>query len=172
MSIAVSAVIAPSRFIRRLRIVLAMGATLLAIAILMNLGINAPPLKRFVASIVALVAACGLASPIRSNRIVARLHISGHGQIRIGQDIASTSAVSSNSQVLHPSPWTLQPGTLIHPQLLLLRLRHSTGRDKTLLICRDSVSEEAFRRLSVACRWIAAHATRRPRSIVNDVVRK
>ena len=51
------------------------------------------------------------------------------------------------------------PGSVIWPQMLLLRLR-TLGDDNmiNLMILSDAVSTDEFRRLSIACRWIVAKA--------------
>jgi len=43
------------------------------------------------------------------------------------------------------------------PNFLLLRLRDGEGRVYNVAVLPDSLPGEAFRALSVACRWIAAH---------------
>lgn len=52
------------------------------------------------------------------------------------------------------------------PKLLLLRLRSNSGRLTILPILPDSVSFQSFRSLSVACRWIAARINREDNEIL------
>ncbi|MDP9108914.1 MAG: flagellar hook-length control protein [Pseudomonadota bacterium] len=81
------------------------------------------------------------------------IDISGHGQIRLSS--YAGEPLQAGSGVDTAPVWQLLPGSLLHPQLLILHLQSHEHRLR-LPIWSDSVSPEAFRRLSVACRWIAA----------------
>jgi toxin CptA len=148
MSIAVSAVIVPSRLLRRA--VLCHGAANLAVAAALGAGLARPfyvPL--------AGAAACALAGvlilcALVPGRKVRRIDISGLGQLRltVQQDIGAHGAQAAPLRVL--------PGSTLWPGLMLLRLRGEDGAVRHLALLPDSVEAGQFRRLSVAIRDISA----------------
>ena len=88
--------------------------------------------------------------------------ISSAGQIRLLKLGSSANDMqeyfdidSTNSFVVN-----LLENSTLWPKLLLLHLRSDSGRLVVLPILPDSVSIQSFRSLSVACRWIAAHINR------------
>ncbi|MFD2272258.1 flagellar hook-length control protein [Undibacterium arcticum] len=87
-----------------------------------------------------------------------RIDISGIGQIRLTDDkaLADISA-SASIDAAHGELVSLMPGSTLWPMLLLLSLKHEDGRTWVVPVLRDNVASDAFRRLSVACCWIAAH---------------
>lgn len=87
-----------------------------------------------------------------------RLDISGTGQVRISGKLLATSddAATPNASANTTRLCKILTGSLLIPSLLVLRLQQDAGSVITLAIFRDSVSPEAFRRLSVACHWVAA----------------
>lgn len=154
LSIAVSAIVCPSR-IGQL-IYLSMSTLLLATAVLL-LGVAASE-KLFIvragSSGVAFCCAVMVFIHAKNSRLPVCLDISGQGQIRL---VSQAAATSSATEIFRDdSLFYLQPYTLIFPSLLLLRLKAETGPVISLPIFTDSVSSTAFRRLSVACRWIAS----------------
>ena len=91
---------------------------------------------------------------IIQQRTIFDLHISGAG------DLTLTPVTENDNGFLvgknpHANARWLARGSLITPILLVLRLADNCGDIKPLLIFPDSVSNDVFRRLSVACRWLA-----------------
>jgi hypothetical protein len=89
-----------------------------------------------------------------------RLDISGTGQIRlhrtanVGQRRASGAEKSAADDGLLV---ILLADSTMWPRFLLLRLQDGEGGVHRVVILPDSLPFEAFRAVSVACRWIAAH---------------
>lgn len=103
----------------------------------------------------AFFAAVVIFMQVMVSRPFARIDISGQGQIRLVLCREPVVASVAKTVVDHDGVLHLQPGTLIFSSLLLLRLKDEASRSHSLLIFPDCVSASAFRRLSVACRWIA-----------------
>lgn len=142
MSIAVSAVVTPSRCLRAL--VLAYGFANLAAAF--AVGLLLP--ERFVLgrwSAICFLVAGGvlLSSAVRPTKM-RQIDISGLGQVRltVQQDMACSDADGVAVALL--------AGSTIWPRLLLLRLGHPGGTVSVLPVLRDSVAPSVFRPLSVA----------------------
>lgn len=161
MSIAVSAIIRPSRILGAMMLLMASLAS--AVGILIGLGIIgelASPI-RYAAASIPILAFFGFYHGIRSRKPI-QLDISGIGQIRIStwsgeppcRDAKRTHVGDDDEDV------RLLPDSTLWPRMLLLRLEDANGRLTTLPVLPDSVSREAFRALSVACKWIAANEVR------------
>ncbi|MGS0742030.1 hypothetical protein ACVBEF_09380 [Glaciimonas sp. GG7] len=89
----------------------------------------------------------------RRSRHSVRIIIHANGQIGV-VEIAANSAIDNANQVstiVH-----LLIGSTLWARLLLLHFRLDDGRMKFVVILPDCVSEDVFRTLSVACRWIAS----------------
>ncbi|WP_253273694.1 flagellar hook-length control protein [Collimonas arenae] len=161
MSIALSAVIKPSRLLFVLVVVectlVGLIGALIACGIVGNLLL---PERLALATLCVLAAAYGMLRYYRDRRTI-QIDVSGTGQIQIAE-IAKPVAINAN-QVSAPMlmPAQLLQGTTIWSHLLLLRLRLASGSVRTIAILPDCVSKDSFRVLSVACRWIAAHANRK-----------
>jgi toxin CptA len=148
MSIAVSAVIIPSRLLRLVR--LGFGAANLGAAAALGFGAPGP------SSLAVAGAGCCLLAGVlvlRSGGLgskVSRIDISGLGQLRqtVQQGIGSNNAPAVLVQLL--------PGSTIWPGLLLLRLRGEDGAVRSLVLATDSIEAGKFRQLSVAIRDIAS----------------
>lgn len=141
MSIAVSAVIVPSRLLRCAQVLF--GAANLAAAA--ALVVRAPA-----AATACLLAAAVLLGALARGPTVRRIDISGLGQLRltVQQDIGAGAARVELAEVLR--------GSTAWPGLMLLRLRRADGRVGALALLPDSVESGQFRCLSVAIRNIAA----------------
>jgi hypothetical protein len=158
MSITVSAVVKPSRFV--LALTAAMCAGSIAIGVYAGIGLSGD---------VSLVLRIGIGSAcigaaifvffhVMSTRKTLRLDISGIGQIRLTDDMAPAGiTATASTDAAHGELVSLMPGSTLWPMLLLLSLKSEDGRTRALSILPDCVAPDAFRRLSVACRWIAAH---------------
>jgi toxin CptA len=149
MSIAVSAVIVPSRLLRR--VLLCYGLANLGAGAALAAGLARPFALAWLAA-----AACGLAGAAVLRALarrpnVRRIDISGLGQVRltVQQGIGTRAAPP-------PVPMSLLPVSTVWPGLLLLRLCGDDGARCALLLLPDSVEAGQFRRLSVAVRDIAS----------------
>jgi toxin CptA len=141
MSIAVSAVIRPSRLLR-------LAQALLCLLVLACCAV----VEQRAAAMVLLVAATAGAACHRGIVKPARIDISGVGHIRL--------TVYHQVDTLRPvpgEPVRLLPGSTLWPMLLLLRLGSADGRVHWLAVLPDSVAPDAMRRLRLAARAIAAH---------------
>jgi toxin CptA len=145
MSIAVSAVIIPSRLLRRA--LLCQAAANLAVAAALGSGLARPfwlPL--------AGAAGCALAAvlflwSLASARKVRRIDISGLGQLRL----TVQQSIGVRIALLR-----LLPGSTLWSGLMLLRLGGEDGVILRLVLLPDSMEAGQFRRVSVAMRDIAS----------------
>jgi toxin CptA len=160
MSIAVSAVVKPSRCLLAMVGCICMGVVFVGLMIgAGQLGGLAFSLRVSIALCCTFLAFFGLYYTVQTRK-THHIDISGIGQIRIVE--YSTLAASSSKFV--SSPWqdtgevvSLMANSTLWPSVLLLRLKHEDQRITTLSIFPDSIDTEGFRALSVACHWIAAH---------------
>jgi hypothetical protein len=147
MSIAVSAVVKPSRLLR-----MALSGYALACACAAVLLLFGDP-GRF--HFPALLGAACLLAALAAGRAAARrattrlIDISGLGEIRL--------TVQQSMGVAAPrKPVLLWPGSTLWPRVLLLLLRDADNGALTVLpILPDSLSHEQFRKIGVALRAIA-----------------
>jgi toxin CptA len=148
MSIAVSAVIVPSRVLRWA--MLCYGVAAVGAGVGLALGaVNLTASQAAVAGLCVLAGAAVLCSPA-PGRNVRRIDISGLGQLRltVQQGVGQAGA--------HVGVMQLLPRSTAWPGLLLLRLRGGEGQFCTLVLLPDSVEKGQFRRLAVAIRDIAS----------------
>jgi hypothetical protein len=163
MSIAVSVVVKPSRLFFGLCAGLCCACALLGCAVFLG---AVPALSRsmsFAAGLFCVAAAVyGLRSAWRSRQAWG-LDISGTGQIRLHRAANIEQRPSSDTENCSPPDGLLVillPDSTMWPRFLLLRLQDGEGAVHHVAILSDSVPSEAFRAVSVACRWIAAHRFR------------
>lgn len=157
MSIALSAAIRPSRFLAGLHF--AMAAVLLATACWLmqaadRLG-SSFQLHQMLAIVCAIASFALIVQPLR-RRTALRIDITGLGQIRLVETLPDAEAGSRRLSDAVGEVVQLRQGSTLWPSLMVLRLQAVSGRFTTLILLPDSVSDDAFRALSVACRWIAA----------------
>lgn len=159
MSIAVTVMVRPSRFLSELLRSMCLCVALVGIAIGFSwVGDLSLPFR------LPIAAACILASATyfyaKHNCNTYQIAISGDGQIRLSEYGAVFDAT------LHPACndasgdaylVSLQENSIIWPLLLLLRLKADNGKTFIVPIFPDGLSVSGFRCLSVACRWIAMH---------------
>jgi hypothetical protein len=169
MSIALSAHLRPSRLLTALHF--AMAAVLLSTAIwlLQSAGyLGFPFLLHHALAIVCAIASIALiVQPLR-RKTALRIDVTGLGQIRLVETLPDAAARSL--------PWSdavgevvqLRQGSTLWPSLMVLRLQAVSGRVTTLILLPDSLSDDAFRALSVACRWIASRQANHD-ALSNDV---
>ncbi len=116
------------------------------------------PQRIALALLPAMVAAAAVRLLCQTKRL-RRLDISGSGQIRLSSPVELVSAgcggTSAATELDLPGLCQLVAGSALLRSLLILRLQQKSGHIITLVIFRDSVSKDGFRRLSVAFRWIA-----------------
>ena len=146
MSIALSAVVRPSRLLRCALLLYGAAHAVAALALLYMTD------ARTASALVAL--ACALAAGLAwrcacRNGTAQRIDVSGIGAVRVTvQQMAARDAQES-------VPVQILTGSTLWPCLLLLHLKGPDGQRRTLLIAPDSLSAEEFRALAVACRSIA-----------------
>lgn len=151
MSIAVSAVIIPSRLLRRA--LLCYGLANLGAGVALGAGWARPFWLPWACAGCCLLAGVLVLRSLAHGPKVSRIDISGLGQLRltVQQGIGSSDAPADLVQLL--------PGSTVWPGLLLLRLRGEDGVLVALALLPDSVESGQFRRLSVAIRDIASRTT-------------
>lgn len=167
MSLAVSAVIAPSR---RLRCLLAAFCASLCAAAL-AVGLLLPERFAFGGAVACapLLAALSLArrlthstAILHSIATVRRIDISGVGQIRltVQQELGEGGPAAG---IPEPgSAMTLLPGATVWPCCILLRLRAEDGATWPLVLLPDAVGAGQYRALAVAVRALANGAATIP----------
>jgi hypothetical protein len=151
MSIALSVALHPSKIVRICVILFAV--------LLLSIGIYIATLKNLsILNQSGLVALCCFAAFrcfIYNQKIARtswRIHISGQGQLRC-QSNSETDDISDTPLL------NLMPGTTLWTHALFLRLHNPEQNTKlNLVVLSDALSKDEFRRLAVACKWIAAHA--------------
>ena len=112
-------------------------------------------LQHVLAIICAIASFALIVQPLR-RRTALRIDVTGLGQIRLLETLPDAEAGST--------PWSdavgevvqLRQGATLWSSLMVLRLQAVSGRLTTLILLPDSVSDDAFHALSVACRWVAA----------------
>jgi toxin CptA len=145
MSIAVSAVVRPSRCLRAL--VAAYGLTNVAAAV--AAGLLVPDRLAYAPLSAAFFLCAGgfLLHGCTTLTKTRRIDISGVGQLRltVQQDMRTRTA-DNDAGV----PVVVLPGTTIWPAAMLLRLQSEQGAVTLLAVLRDSVAPGEFRALAVA----------------------
>lgn len=161
MSIAVSADIKPSRLLLILMAVASVIVAFIGVIFAFALVGQLSFIFRMALAAVCVLAAALAFWLVLQNRKAVWLHISGTGQIRLVEHHAVARA-KTGSQVMRGGVAQLLAGSTVWPNLLLLRLRLDNGRVRTIPILPDSVPQETFRALQVACRWVASHNSEAP----------
>jgi len=151
MSIAVSAVVKPSRLLRAALLLYA-GVNLAVAGVLLAATPGAFRAQPLIAAC-CLAAAAGAAAGFVSAGNKRRIDISGVGEMRVTvqQKLAGSGAQTT--------PCTLLPGSAVLPGLLLLVLRRDDAPAGVVAVFADSVSAAEFRALAVAIRVIGAQQT-------------
>jgi toxin CptA len=159
MSIAVSAVVKPSRILLAAIGGMCVGAVVVAGMVgLGQIGKLSTLPRLFIAGSCGLAAFFAFYSAVQSRKTF-RIDISDIGQIRleeyIGAEKFSSATGAAKNNVVE-----LMPDSTIWPHLLLLRLRSDDNQITVLPILRDCVGVGIFRALSIAFRWIATQNSR------------
>jgi len=159
MSIAVSAVVRPSRF---LFVMLGAMSTLVAViggAVATGMVGNLTVALRFAFGICTIFFAFLGFYHGACHRKPIHIDISGTGALRLAE--ATLKRPCAHTKWPHVEDNNeevcLLKSSTIWPCLLLLRLQSDSGKITVLPILPDSVSQNGFRALTVACRWVAAH---------------
>jgi toxin CptA len=157
MSIAVSAIVRPSR--RLSSLVGAMSSIVLAGGVAIAAGFAAefsPFLRWPLASSIVFLSFFGFYHGTRCRKPI-QLDISGTGQIRLTEvDSVRPCREREWPHVdVYGEAFVLLSDSTLSACVLLLRLRAESGRIITVPVLPDSVSRDTFRALSAACRWIA-----------------
>jgi toxin CptA len=165
MSIAISAVVKPSRsllvIVSGMSVGIILAAGMVASARVGELSIYS---RLLVAGLCVLAAIAGFFQAFRKRKTF-HIDISGIGQIRLSEynGIVTSPAFSGQSKsdsCGEDEVVKLMADSTIWPHLLLLRFQGEGGRISAIPILPDCMVEDSFRALSVACRWIAAQNTR------------
>lgn len=142
MSIAVSTVVQPSRLLSLMTMVMCIAVLCAGMAVGSGLvGESSPAVRIVVAGICVLAAAHAFRR--EKKRQSYAIHVSGTGQIRLSAGDA------------HAEPVALLPTSVLWPVLLILHLQNAKQHTETVIVLPDSAPADGFRRLLVACRWIA-----------------
>lgn len=158
MSIAVSAVVLPSRFLLAAVGVMCIGIALCAGLIgAGHIGALSKPIRLLIAGSCIFAAFSGFYWTARTRKTF-RIDISDIGQIRL-EEYTGSGKFSSLAERAKSNMVNLMPDSTIWTHLLLLRLRGEDDQIKVLPILRDCVDDDDFRRLSIACRWIAVQTS-------------
>lgn len=131
-----------------------------------EVGDLAGPLRWTAAIFLLFIASFGLYHTVRRRKPL-HIHISGTGQVRIAA--IDEAGIPCEREKW---PYVKQDGELVSLLddstlwrcMLLLCLRTEGGKLVVVPVLPDGVSRESFRKLSVACRWIAAHVVSPERS--------
>ena len=158
MSIAVSAVVLPSRFLLVAVGGMCIGITLFAGLIgVGRIGELSKPLSLLISGSCILAAVSSFYRTGRKRKTF-RIDISDIGQIRL-EEYTGSGKFSWRAEGAKSNMVNLMPDSTIWTHLLLLRLRGEDDQIKVLPILRDCVDDDDFRRLSIACRWIAVQTS-------------
>jgi toxin CptA len=157
MSIAVSAVIMPSRLLR------ASLAAQCAACAGVGIFLAASPAGMFLFSGALAVCCCACAGAamlafLRAGKM-RRIDISGLGKLRVTvqQNGGEADAKSAGADA---GLATLQPGSTVWPRMMMLLLCDGKGAGSVVAVLPDSVSAEQFRALAVAIRTMGGQETR------------
>lgn len=157
MSIAVSAVVKPSRLLFLLvggmSLILLLVAGLIAFGSIGNLSIA----TRLVLALMCVAAALYAFFRAMPGGEIHAIQIAGTGQIRV-------VVLKKHASVALEDLVATEPGELMHllpvstlwSGLLLLHLQNGQQKIIVMPILPDSVTQQSFKALLVACRWIAA----------------
>ncbi|QRX83341.1 hypothetical protein [Glaciimonas sp. PAMC28666] len=152
MSIAISALVLPSRVLFALASIVSIAGAL--ISVLVGLGFigRLPPISGAIFGFFGLsISLIGWLRYQQAARPL-RLNISSAGQISIRELLPDAMGGSFKAPVLAQ----LLSGSTLWAHCLLLRFQLNNGQTKSVVILPDCVPENIFRSTSVACRWIAS----------------
>lgn len=165
-ALAISVMVRPSRLL-----LLAAGG--ICLAVLCAAGLTAfggadtlPSMLRFsAAGICAVLAASGFFRVLGARKTF-HIDISGVGQIRLRQDIDLAASAAHTKHAITDGQSgaevvQLLADSTLWPHFMLLRLKFDNGRIAAIPVLPDSMDADSFRRLALACRWVAAQTSAR-----------
>jgi toxin CptA len=160
MSIAVSAIVHPSRLLQVMVGIISTISAAIGIGIATGVISELPFGPRSLIAIFSIfLAVFGFYHGMRHRKTI-QIDISSSGQLRLTEVVNEGACrggnwphVEKNGQL-----FCLMMNSTIWPHLLLLRLQAESGLIQVVLILPDCVSKENFRAMSVACRWVATHS--------------
>ena len=152
MSIAVSAVVRPSHLHMRLSV--GMGIVLMSAATLLERAAD-ERLHHALAAVCAIASVAVLLFLLHGRKAF-RIDITGLGQIRLVDTSLIAEAGLTTSSPGNGEVVQLLRSSTVWSSLMVLCLQSESGGITVLIIFPDSTDCDAFRSLSVACRWIAA----------------
>ena len=167
MSIAVSAVVRPSRLLLTMVSTACLCVILIAALVGCNYFVIFPIWSRLLLTLIYFIVANACWGLFFFTQKFYLISISSAGQIRLlelGSSAKNVPEVFDANNTAWFAVNLLEDSTL-WPKLLLLRLRSETGYVIVLPILPDSVSSQSFKSLSVACRWIAVRINRNDNEI-------
>ncbi|MEO8408459.1 MAG: protein YgfX [Oxalobacteraceae bacterium] len=167
MSIAVSAVVRPSRLLLAMVSAACLCVILIAALVGCNYFVIFPVWSRLLLTLIYFIVANACWALFYFMQKFYLISISSAGQIRLLELGSSTKNVPEVFDTNNPA-WfvvNLLGDSTLWPKLLLLRLRSEAGHVIVLPILPDSVSFQSFKSLSVACRWIAVRINRNDNEI-------
>ncbi|MBS1186757.1 MAG: flagellar hook-length control protein [Burkholderiaceae bacterium] len=154
-SIAISAIVKPSRLLLRLQLVMCLCVALAGVTIGAGIWGHYPFAARWALAATCFVCAFIAILQILRQRIAFSIDISGIGQIRLRQYNLRQQEVAGEWESVR-----LTEASTIWPGMMFLCLESRQGKKFVLRVLPDSVSADEFRALSVACRWIVARGGR------------
>lgn len=160
MSLALYAVVKPSRWLWGLTCGMCCAVLMVAALIATGLVGELPPFSRAAAGCAGIFIALSVLYQQARRRFEFHIHISGTGQLRLAVAAPDHPGPQPHHRSL-AAPMqeaVLLPASTIWPGLLLLRLRLEDKTVVTVPVLPDCLPADTFRALSVACRWLAAHA--------------
>ena len=168
MTIAVSAVVRPSRLVMLLMYFIA-GASICSAFIFLFGNYQFGHGERLHIFIFVTISAVAAIFKSRLVRKTFHIDISGIGQIRLTQ-YSGVSGFFRNSDLALDGPTGrlvhLCPDSTLWPQFLLLRLKTDNEVVLSVPVLVDSISASGFAALSVTCRYIAARTP--PNEIIDQ----
>lgn len=159
MSIAISAQINPSRFFSACVLGMAFILGLTALLVISELTGEFDLYGRVIVTISSLIAAAFFIFLDFRSKKSFWIDISGSGQIHIREYIGNVSIQTLNKKkaVQDAEAFFMANGSTIWPGLLLLNLSSDSKKKKFLWIFFDSVREDEFKALYIACQWLTMH---------------
>ena len=152
MSIAISAIIRPSRLLFFLSLTMCACIAMVGLLVGLNLGGNFTFAARLAIACPSIVLAFLALFQISRKRKTFRIDISGIGQIRMAQYESRHRQSAAKWEMVR-----LAEASILWHGLMFLCLESGDGRTTLLPVMPDSISADDFRGLSVAFRWIAMH---------------
>lgn len=158
MTIAVSAVIRPSRLSLFLSLLFALNLCITAVLLFHRFESILGFMQRLVVAVVCVIPVFALLISVFRSRNIVRIDISGNGQIRLFHTKRSAHAFQFQNKVeISRNDYEivrLLGDSTLWPYIMSLRLQSNTGKIFVVLIFPDSVEQPLYRSLLVALRCL------------------